>query len=282
MKCTEQNKDFFYELQTMLSAGKTPGIALPHNVSSIIEERNSLWTYDITIQNNTLSAKNVAIFTGNTNTERVAIADANGDIIGLGGQLLDFDAYGVSITPGLVLTSKDNPLSLNAYAGESIDAVATQSISEMYGKLTQEIYKNAEGSIVCSSRAFSIDFMRNFISRNPVRMFEIQITATKPELAFNGFINIKEVNPFTGSAIPVGALSLQDAYRPTNAVKNKVVISQAFFIGAETFMGINVPGESSLTLSMQFSAYHSVLQLIKKLLNTDSLLAELKKQLITH
>jgi len=272
------------ELLKFMTNDKDMSLVYPKNIDSILDEANSNWNFSVKLNNTSNGTKEVALFTGGIDVARYALLDANRDTPAIGGGKIDFTIPffgGIDLFPaGMTLRVEDYPNVFNLNSGITVDAIATQRLAALSGNVIQKIWVDIDNKFVSVQTPNSnipYDFYRDFIVQNPCRIYELQVTSDKPELAFLGKLKIKQLNPFESAA--VRTINFEDYYKPENSVGTKIIIPFVEYVGNNTVMSVSVPGVSSLSINFKLSALTSDLEAIKNKLKAENLLKALGKKI---
>ena len=267
-------KEFFDKIYDFLLKNKDAHLRLPPNVNTILQERDSRWSFILEIGNSTSSEKEIALLTGIADSSRFQVINASSQFTALGGGLVT-----TPYSSGAIINLKDDPRLINKIAGSSCDCVVSQehhnaSVDQAIPE--QTIYKDGTGEVTVSSKDFYWNFFKEFLKISPLRVFELQIASDNINV-FSQQIQIKELNPLQRENPEL--INLEDYYLPSSTNELKIIVPSPFNLTAETFMSIIVPADTSLTLGFRVSAYHSEANALKNKLQTGVFLSNLKTAL---
>ena len=261
---------FFEEIKKFLQDNQNPHLRLPDHVDTILQEKDSNWSFTAEIQNTTTTAKEIALLTGDIDTSRYQTINASNQYVALGG--------GLVTTPypqGEIINLKDNPRLINKVSDHPVDCVASQ---EHHSAATepaipkQVIYKDATGEVSVTSKDFFFNFLKDFIKNAPSRIFELQLTTDNKEL-FSSRIYLKSLNPYQRQQPQF--INIEDYYLPDNAESVKVIIPVPFNITHETLLAIKIPAATRCTVGFRASAWFSEANAIKNELKPGTFLEKL-------
>jgi len=262
-------KEFFDKITEFLKTNKDPHLRFSKGVDTVLQEKNSRWSFILEIENSTDSDKEIALLTGVVDSSRYAEIQDN-SYKALGGESV--------VTPyadKTIINLKDDPRLINKIAGVTCDCVASQEHCNSSTEIAipeQTVYKNLSGEVTISSKDFIWNFFKEFLKIGPVRVFELQVTSDNIDI-FSQKLKLKEINPFIREETEY--ISLENYYLPDNTNELKIIVDTPFNLTQETFMSIVVPAATSLSLSFRISAYHSESNALKNKLKTDSFMADI-------
>ncbi len=261
--------------ESFLGNSKNAGVLYPKNVDSILNEQNSDWNFTYKFTNTINGDVNVVLFAGNVNTERYETVDSLSQVPsvqGGAGNVLQ------TVYPtGKIIRLNDNIVQLMLLSGESVDVVANQVHRNSSLQLIPivDLYKALSGKLTLTTKGnFTVDFLREYVKHIPLRVYGMKIFSDNPDSAFIQTFKLKELNPFT--SVVSNKISIDNFVKPESGINTVVDIPYEFYIGAQTFMSIRIPGNSKVEITLKASAVHSQLDVFKNLLNKDDIINSLK------
>lgn len=261
--------------ESFLGNSKNAGVLYPKNVDSILNEQNSDWSFTYKFTNTINGDVNVVLFAGNVNTERYETVDSLSQVPsvqGGAGNVLQ------TVYPtGKIIRLNDNIVQLMLLSGESVDVVANQVHRNSSLQLIPivDLYKALSGKLTLTTKGnFTVDFLREYVKHIPLRVYGMKIFSDNPDSAFIQTFKLKELNPFT--SVVSNKISIDNFVKPESGINTIVDIPYEFYIGAQTFMSIRIPGNSKVEITLKASAVHSQLDVFKNLLNKDDIINSLK------
>ncbi len=261
---------FFQEIKKFLQDNKNPHLRLPKYIETILQERQSNWSFILEIENTCDAEKEIAILKGNIDTSRYVEINSSGQYRAIGGGLVQ-----TPYTQGTIINVKDDPRLLNKVSGHIVDCVASQEHSNIDNELSipkQTVFKDTTGEVTVTSKDFYLNFLTDFIKDAASRIFELQITSTNTDI-FSSRIYIKEMNPFFREEPRY--INLQDYYLPDNSENVKIIVPVPYNITHETLKTLRIPASTKVSVGMRFSAYFSEANAIKNELKPGIFLQKL-------
>jgi len=251
--------------ESFLGNSKNAGVLYPKNVDSILNEQNSDWSFTYKFTNTIPSSIDVALFSGNVDTERIETVDALQQIPSVNGGANKLDTY---FGAGKIISINDDFSRLKSISGEQIEVVASS-------RTGNDIYAQFGGKLMLTTKGdFTVDFLREYVKHTPLRVYGIKMFSDNPDSAFTQTFKLKELNPFT--SVVGNTINIDDFVKPESGISTIVDIPYEFYIGAQTFMSIRIPGNSKVEITLKASAVYSQLDVFKNLLNKDDIINSLK------
>lgn len=252
MKSINKMEDFFQKITEFLQKNKNTHLRLPNYIDTILQERQSNWSFILEIENTCDTEKEIAIFKGNIDTSRYVSVDAAGQYEAIGGGMVQ-----TPYPDGTIINLKDDPRLLNKITGHIVDCVASQEHSNTGAELSipkQTVFKDATGEVTVSSKDFYLNFLTEFIKNAASRIFELQISSSNNEI-FSSRLFLKQLNPYFREEPRY--INLEDYYLPDNSESVKIIVPTPFNITHETLQTLLIPAATRVSIGMRFSAYMS-------------------------
>lgn len=265
-------KELIKTISDFLQKNKDPHLRFPKNIDSILDERNSSWSFNIELNNTTSGSKEIALLTGAVNSDRFVTIDATKSYKSINGEDI--------LTPypeGTIINVKDDPRLIKKIVGGTIHAVASQEHhngSSEQAIIKQVIYKDLTGQVTITSKDYFLNFLKEFIKTASVRSWEMHVSTTNPEL-FNGKITMQETNPFSKEYQEY--IELEQYFSDSNIEAQKVIIDRPINLTEETFLSVTVPANTSVSYGFRVSAYLSNGNAIKNKLKTSNFIKSVLK-----
>jgi len=261
---------FFQEINKFLKDNKNPHLRLPNYIDTILQERQSNWSFILELENTCDTEKEIAIFKGNIDTSRYVTINSAGQYEAIGGGMVQ-----TPYPQGTVINVKDDPRLLNKVSGHIVDCIASQEHSNENSELSipkQTVYKDATGELTVTSKDFYLNFLADFIKNASSRIFELQITSSNKDI-FSSRLFLKQLNPYFREEPRY--VNLEDSYLPDNSESVKIVIPTPYNITHETLQTLRIPSATKVSIGMRFSAYMSESNAIKNELKPGVFLEKL-------
>jgi hypothetical protein len=229
------------------------GIRIADGMQNSIDEKNSLWRYQISFSNQLSDDYWLIIFTGKNPHNRIAKVTKDGNnyyFSPLYGDPVPIQTSGCSgWDESFIIRSDFNNEFFELFSYGKYIVPSNKRIC-VYPQETQ-IAQGDTYLRVSSGRNydFSIDAFRDFLHSNPLRLFEIQIN-TDNTLQFGKNIKFGYKEPFKKFQTIDIAIS---EYYDVQANRKKVVIPKTLYLDASAIMAIEIPAKTNTDMTFLFS-----------------------------